>query len=243
MKEIGQQFIELTKYLHSGPSPQMKGEPAPPLEMEYNENDLIALPDPKRVHVRDITLNHAIDSRESVRDYSEESLTLDELSYLLWTTQGVKKVYKGAATFRTVPSAGSRHAIETFLLINNVTSLEKGLYRFVATRHSLVPVNLNEEIGHQLMEACFNQKMVGLSAVTLFWGADIYRMTWRYGERSYRYILLDVGHACQNLYLAVQSIGCGTCAIAAFDDDSVNNLLGIDGEHLFMIYCATVGKL
>jgi SagB-type dehydrogenase family enzyme len=67
-------------------------------------------------------------------------------------------------------------------------------------------------------------------------------MCWRYGERGYRYLHLDVGHVCQNLYLSAASIDCGVCAIAAFDDDRMNQLLGFDGENEFTIYVAAMGK-
>ena len=68
-------------------------------------------------------------------------------------------------------------------------------------------------------------------------------MKWRYGERAFRYIHLDAGHVCQNLYLASECIQSGVCAIAAFDDDELNALLGLDGEEQFAVYMATVGKL
>jgi SagB-type dehydrogenase family enzyme len=67
-------------------------------------------------------------------------------------------------------------------------------------------------------------------------------MKWRYGERGYRYLYLDAGHVCQNLYLAAESINCGVCAIAAFSDDDMNSLLKIDGVEQYVIYLATVGK-
>jgi SagB-type dehydrogenase family enzyme len=67
-------------------------------------------------------------------------------------------------------------------------------------------------------------------------------MTWRYGERGYRYLHLDAGHVCQNLYLASETIDAGTCAVGAFDDDALNNLLGLNEEEAFVIYLATVGK-
>jgi len=67
-------------------------------------------------------------------------------------------------------------------------------------------------------------------------------MAWRYGERGYRYLFLDAGHVCQNLYLASENIDCGTCAIGAFHDDELNKLLNINGKDQFVIYAATVGK-
>ena len=84
--------------------------------------------------------------------------------------------------------------------------------------------------------------MVAASAVTFIWVAVVHRMAWRYGQRGYRYLHLDAGHACQNLYLAAESVGCGVCAIAAFDDEDVSRVLGLDGEDQFAIYVATVGK-
>ncbi|RPJ26119.1 MAG: SagB/ThcOx family dehydrogenase, partial [Planctomycetaceae bacterium] len=68
------------------------------------------------------------------------------------------------------------------------------------------------------------------------------RMAWRYGERGYRYLFLDAGHVCQHLYLAAEMIGCGVCAIGAFDDTALNNVLELDGEALFVVYGATLGK-
>ena len=67
-------------------------------------------------------------------------------------------------------------------------------------------------------------------------------MSWRYGQRGYRYLHLDAGHACQNLYLAAEAIGCGACAIAAFSDEAVDELLGLDGQSRFTIYLAAVGR-
>jgi SagB-type dehydrogenase family enzyme len=67
-------------------------------------------------------------------------------------------------------------------------------------------------------------------------------MAWRYSERAYRLVHLDAGHACQNLYLAAEQIGCGTCAIGAFDDHQIADVLKIDGEEEFVLYCATVGR-
>ena len=93
------------------------------------------------------------------------------------------------------------------------------------------------------MGACLGQGMVTNSAVTFFWTAEIYRMEFRYAERSYRYIHLDAGHVCQNLYLAAESKGCGVCAIAAFDDDELNSALGFDGEKEFVVYIAALGKM
>ncbi|MBP2030026.1 SagB-type dehydrogenase family enzyme [Methanohalophilus levihalophilus] len=241
---IGKEFLEKTKFQNLMRSDQSLGYPYPPLELEYADTDvLIDLPDLESVSTANITVTDAIEKRISVRDYSTEPISMEELSYLLWCTQGVKKVIRDAATFRTVPSAGARHALETYILANNVKGLESGLYRFLPIEHKLLQVNTDAGISDRIAKACLGQDFVKKNTVTFIWTAVAYRMTYRYGERGYRYLHLDAGHVCQNLYLSAESIGCGVCAIAAFLDDELNDLLGADGEEEFAIYVATVGKV
>jgi len=235
--------MEGTKYHNMGSSDQSKGLPQPPLELPYDESAAVVdLPKPLKATGGDVALRRAIEDRRSVRDYSDAPLTLDELSWLLWCTQGVREVAGRSATLRNVPSAGARHAFETYVLANRVEGLKPGIYRFVATEHSLVEVEMGGSMAERTSAACLGQRFVMTSAATFIWTAVRYRMSWRYGERGYRYMHLDAGHVCQNLYLAAEVIGCGACAIGAFNDDELNGLLNIDGEEQFSIYVATVGK-
>ena len=177
-----------------------------------------------------------------MRDYAPDSLTLQELSYLLWCTQGVSQAADRRHTLRTVPSAGARHAFETVLLVNRVEGLAPGLYRFLALDHALQNVPGSEEIAPFVAQACLGQPMLEKCAAAFIWTAVTERITWRYSQRGYRYLHLDAGHVCQNLYLAAESVQCGVCAIAAYDDEELNALLGLDGEEQFVIYLATVGR-
>jgi SagB-type dehydrogenase family enzyme len=240
---IGKEFLKKTTYPYLGPSDQMNGLPQPPLQQAPNRGQhLIDLPEPHDTPRQQLPLATAIDRRVSIRDYTAEPLTLAELSWLLWCIQGVKEVIPHQATLRTVPSAGARHALESYLLVNRVNGLEPGLYRFVAVGHQLLEIHVPKDVGILIREACLGQEIVTASAVTVIWTAVIRRMTWRYGARGYRYIFLDAGHACQNLYLAAQDIGCGVCAVAAFDDEAMNRVLNLDGEEQFALYLATLGK-
>jgi SagB-type dehydrogenase family enzyme len=241
-KGIGKEFMEKTKYKHLGESDQRKGLSQPPLELPNDRGGAtIALPEPSTIDVGTYDLREAIEGRRSVRVYSPEALTLDELSWLLWTTQGVQTARPGA-TLRTVPSAGARHAFETYVLVNRVEGLEQGLYWFMASEHKLRVIDLEPGLDDRVTAASLKQTIVKNSAATFIWVAVPYRMNWRYDERGYRYMHLDAGHVCQNLYLASEAVGCGACAIGAYDDDGVNALLGIDGSEQFVIYMATVGK-
>jgi len=217
--------------------------PQPPLELPYSADATpIELPAPAEVHLPPLDVRTAIEQRMTIRQYSPEALTLEELSFLLWCTQGVKSINDRPATLRTVPSAGARHAYETYLLINRVEGLQPGLYRYVALKHALLPLELNAQVNPRLTEACQMQNQVAHSAVTFFWVCVVERMTWRYPERGYRYLFLDAGHICQNLFLAAEVLHCGVCPIGAFDDDALNSELNLDGVELFVAYAATVGK-
>lgn len=237
-------YFEASKYQNMPDSQQKMGLPQPPLQMAYNpDGQLISLPDPKEYTLAESDFRNILENRESRRQYAAKEISLTELSYLLWATQGVKEINE-AKTFtrRTVPSAGARHPFETYLLINRVQGLAQGLYRYLALEHKLLLLDASTDVNQKITDACLKQKHVQTSAVTFCWVADIARTYWRYGERSFRYILLDAGHVCQNLYLAAETIRCGACAIAAYDDDLINAALGVDGTHQFTAYIATLGK-
>lgn len=244
MSGVGREFMEQTKHKYLGESDEERGLPHPPLEPGYSEDAiLIELPRIEEIRVQELDLRTALEQRKTVRKYRDDPLIIEELVYLLWCTQGVKRINSRPVTLRTVPSAGARHPFETYLLLNKVRGLKPGIYKYVALEHKLLAVNLESGLTDKVVKATGNQLFVGHSAVTFIWTADVCRMTWRYGERGYRYIHLDAGHVCQNLYLAAQSVASGVCAIAAFDDDTFNGLLGLDGDHQFVLYLATVGKI
>jgi SagB-type dehydrogenase family enzyme len=235
--------MEMTRYKNLSHADQNRGFPAPSLEKPAPEDGkFFSLPQPSEVSMPPMELRSAIESRRSLRRYSEDYLTVEELAYLLWCTQGIAERHEPYATFRTVPSAGGRHAFETYLQINRVSGLEPGLYRYLPFSHRLMLIDPDPGMADCLADACLGQSMVRDSAVTFIWSCVIYRMAWRYSERAYRLVHLDAGHVCQNLYLAAEQIGCSVCAIGAFDDEIMAGLLGIDGTEEFVIYCAAAGK-
>lgn len=241
----GEEFMFRTRYEFSGPSDQQLGEPQPPLCRRHpRAGEPLPLPPPAEFSLPPLDLPALVTARVSRRDYTTGTFGQDELSWLLWATQGVKGVYgDNYATLRTVPSAGARHALETYLLINRVEGLEPGLYQFLPLEHALARIPTEAPPARRVAVACLGQAIVVTSAVTFIWSAVPYRMTWRYGQRGYRYLNLDAGHVCQNLYLAAEALGAGCCAIAAFDDERLAELLELDPATEFVIYLATAGKV
>ncbi len=221
-----------------------KGKEAPPIEKPLKESEkLITLPKPNPQVILNNDLFSLIKTRRSRRKFLDTPLSLEELSYLLWATQGVERTFeKHPVTFRTVPSAGAKHPLETYLVIFNVTGLEQGLYRYSALNHALVflknPPSLKEELFKALLEVEFPLK----ASVLFIWTSIPYRTVWKYGEQSEKFILIDAGHVCQNLYLAAESILCGTCAMAAYSQTLLNQILELDEKQELALYLAPVGK-
>jgi SagB-type dehydrogenase family enzyme len=224
-------------------TPQQDNQPVPPFEIPFDaEAPLISLPSPDSLVLKTCDLRDLLNQRRTLRSYSEETLSLHELSFLLWSSQGIQKTATGERSFRTVPSAGARHAFETLLLCTSIDGLEPDVYRYVASQHSLVALAYDDDRIEGLIDGFRNIILPTTSAVTFMWICTPDRMTWKYGARGFRYILMDAGHICQNLYLAAESIGCGACAIGVFDDEEVNAQLGLDGSSQFLTYASSVGK-
>ncbi len=225
-------------------SDQMKGVAMPASQKAYDPAcELITLPKPDSTVLKKPDILTCIADRKSRRKYSTANLTLDELAYLLWATQGVRMALATGRHYRTVPSAGARHSFETYLVIQHVKGLKTGVYRYLPFEHQLAFLFTAENLSEKMTTLASDQPFVGNSAVCFIWSTIPYRMEWRYGLGSERVILMDVGHVCQNLYLAAELIGCGTCGVAAYDQEKLDQFLGLDGKDEFVIYLAPVGKV
>jgi SagB-type dehydrogenase family enzyme len=223
---------------------QSRGLPPPPARKPVPPDArTVALPGPDRFDtVCTAGLLRVLRSRRSIRRYADTPLSLEELAFLLWATQGVTERHGDEATFRPVPSAGARHAFETYLFCRRVETLEEGIYRYLPLEHRLLFEFTERGFSGHLSEACFGQRFVGQGAVTFFWSVIPSRMEWRYGPAAHRVLPMDVGHVCQNLYLSAEAIGAGACAVAAYDQEALDALLRLDGEEEFVLYLAPVGK-
>jgi len=224
---------------------QRKGVAPPPLEKPYAEDaELINLVYPKEFNIGQIPLIDAIANRESRRVFTDESLTLKELSFLLWATQGVRVIDENKVwTKRVVPSGGGRQPFETYLLVDRVNGIKRGIYRYLPIEHKLILVSENLPIAEELMDKAWFQNFIGKAAVVFVWAAIPYKTEWRYSLLSYKDILIEAGHICQNLYLACESIGAGTCAIAAYEQKVLDELIQVDGENEMTVYISPVGKI
>lgn len=183
-------------------------------------------------------LHALLRTRESRRLFETAELSLAELSYLLWSCEGVRE-NKGKYSFRTTPSGGARHPLDLYVFARRIAGLKPGLYRYLPLEHSLVLEREGDD------SAALDEALLGHfwnSSCVVLWAAVPYRSEWRYGKAADKLVALDAGHSCQNLYLACEALGLGTCAVGAYDQKKLDKYLGLDGEDMFAMYAAPVGR-
>lgn len=217
--------------------------PSPVKEYPLNSK-LIELPEPTDEVVKTSSIFQCIKQRKSYRRFTEDPLSLAELSYLLWATQGVRKLMPDKkGSFRNTPSGGARQPMETYLAINHVADLPVGIYRYLPFEHKLVFQSSVQNLQDKLSDFSYGQRFVGNCAVCFIWTAIPYRIEWRYGPEAKKDILQEAGHICQNLYLTCESIHCGTCGINAYNQEKVDELIGVDGIDEMTVYLSPVGRI
>lgn len=171
------------------------------------------------------SLEEALFNRRSVRAYTKDSLTIEEIGQLLWAAQGVTVEWGG----RTAPSAGALYPLEVYLLAGEIEGLEPGLYHYDPADHSISQRKAKDLRG-EVTEASLNQDQILKAPATLIIAAVYERTTRKYGERGVRYVHQEVGSVCQNIHLQAESLNLGTVWIGAFDDQEVKEALGIAEE-------------
>jgi SagB-type dehydrogenase family enzyme len=243
MKNAGREFIEHTRYPDFTTVDLIQRVPEPPFELAVPEGSkVIKLPGPKRIKVPDVAVREAIEKWEPVGFFSRSSITFKELSFLLWCTQGFRKIVSEHIMLRNVPSSGSRYPIETYFVVGEVDGLNTGLYRFLPRSHSIVVLREDSDLPFAMGTASMNFKVVTRAAVTFLWVGIPYRSTWALGNRGYRSVLIEAGHICQALIMASACIGCEVHPIDLFHDELVRNIANLDPETQWPVYIGAVGK-
>lgn len=207
-----------------------------PIAIEtINETEIVL---PKPTLKGEMSVEETLLERRSVRDFSDEFISLENLSQLLWAVQGITSEWGG----RTAPSAGGTYPLEIYVFMNQVENLVPGIYRYQPKNHSLTRLK-EGNFKEQIYSVALSQQWVRDAAVVFVFSAVPKRTTERYGERGIQYIFIEVGHASQNLLLEAVSLGLGAVPIGAFDDKQLNYLIGIDGENEKAVYINAVGKI
>ena len=181
-----------------------------------------------------------IAQRRSIREFSHQSITFSELSQMVWATQGVTSRAWGF-DFMATPSAGALYPIETYIVVNRVEEISPGIYHY-NVKEAKLSLLKEGHFGSDLCHAGLDQEMLEEAACVFIWTAIVQRSKWKYRERAYRYIYMDVGHIGQNLYLAATALNLGCCTVGAFFDEEVDRLIGLDGKGEISVYLGAVGR-
>ena len=237
---IGDDFQQQTKYRRGKISGQPDFDNRPPsFRTHPDARQAIDLPAPQTDG--GAGLWEVLNTRRSERDYLPQPITKQQLSQLLWATQGVTSRIADYL-LRTTPSAGALYPIETYVVVNSVEGLDPCLCHYDVNAGELCLLK-EGACGEQAAQAALDQTMAADAGVVFIWTAIIQRSRWKYRQRCYRYIYLDAGAIGENLHLAAAALGLGCCAIGALYDDEVNALVGADGIEETAVYMSTVGSI
>jgi SagB-type dehydrogenase family enzyme len=196
--------------------------------------EIIPLPPPRENGK--ITVERALQQRRSRREFRNAPLSIQDLSQLLWSAQGITD----EQGLRTAPSAGALYPLEVYAVVGTVEKLPAGVYKYRPHRHQLKRIS-KEDKRSELASAALDQDYVENNAVVLVFSAVENRTTAKYGRRGIRYIHMEAGHAAQNVFLQAVSLGLGTVTVGAFDDDRVRKIMEMpEGEN--PLYLMPVGK-
>ena len=223
---------------------QEKKLPQPPLAKAPMTGSAVDLPRDFAALPMEHDFLKLVNRRASRRVYTGEGMTLPQLSFLLWCTQGVKSIRgKSYATLRTVPSGGARHPFECYLALQGVAGLADGLYHYLPMTHRLEFLGGRADLRDFIGESLSGQRWAAKAQAVFYYSCVFYRAEWRYGVHAHGPALMDSGHVTQNLYLACEALGLGGCAVAAVEPDVCNRAFGLDGTEESIFYAMPVGTV
>jgi SagB-type dehydrogenase family enzyme len=186
----------------------------------------------------DMSVEAAMASRRSRRDFSSRPLSLDQMGQLAWCAQGITGP---SGRKRTAPSAGATYPLEVLFAVGQggVNGLEAGVYRYVPGEHHLQKEG-DGDIRGDVAAAALGQGFLADAPVDILLAADYARTARRYGDRARRYVHMEIGHVGENIYLQAQALGLDTVAVGAFDDDRLAEVFGLP-QNLAPLYLMPVG--
>lgn len=168
----------------------------------------------------DVSLEETLAERRSVREFTEEQLTLEEISQLLWAAQGITAEWGG----RTAPSAGALYPLEVYVVT------PESLYHYLPEGHR-VDLLATGDLRRALADAALGQTMVADAPAVVVVTAVFARTEGKYGDRAARYVHLEAGHVAQNILLQAVAMDLGGVPVGAFSDPDVQQALNLPADH------------
>lgn len=223
------------------------GEPAaaedPPRMPDLRYGERHPLPDPRAAPPLAKSLAAAIAGRRTVRSFGAGPVALADLARVLHLSYGVTGANAASgAPARAAPSAGARYPLELYVAALRVEGLAPGVWHYAPEAHALELVRGEDGLRvADLQAALLDEPAVADAAFVLLVGAMLSRTTDKYGERGYRLVLLEAGHAVQNALLVGTALGWGALPLGGFVDDALNALVMMDGVDENVVYAVAFG--
>lgn len=185
-------------------------------------------------------LSTILKDRRSVREFSQQPMKKDDISYILFNCAGIIKIDKNIdQSRRPYPSAGARYPLEIYPIIINCSGIQSGLYHYNVLERSLEELELGDYTKHIM--SFTGENWPARASVLLIITGVLNRCRVKYKDRGYRYILYEAGHVGQNISLLSTELHLGCCAIGGFIDDQVSKILDIDKETEVPLYMFAIG--
>lgn len=200
---------------------------------EQDQSIAVSLPDP--VFDSKVSVEQALKQRRSVRNFSGKPLTLQDVSQLLWAAQGVTS----SRGFRTAPSAGALYPLEVYLAAGNIEDLPEGLYHYRPDAHDMTRKQTGDP-RQAVWQAAMKQSVVRDAPAVFIITGVFSRTMEKYGKRGLQYVLIEAGHAAQNVCLQAVAMDLGSVSIGAFSDETLRKVLNA-GDDIYPIYVLPVG--
>ncbi|MBM4403746.1 MAG: SagB/ThcOx family dehydrogenase [Candidatus Cloacimonetes bacterium] len=210
---------------------------AKPAETSGNQPPGITIPLPEPMITGSVSVEQAIHQRRSTRSFKDESLSIAQISQILYSAQGISHQERG---LRTAPSAGAIYPLELYAIIGKADDIDPGLYRYQPTTHSLALIQTGD-LRQSIISKVSRQAFVASAPISLILTVAYERISERYSERGMMYAHMEVGHVGQNVHLQAEALGLGTVMVGAFNESELAKQMALpDGE--IPLYIMPVGK-
>lgn len=213
------------------------------LEDHHPHKPAITLPSPPKQrwwHAPRSSLIRLLFSRRSRRDFSQTPLSLIEISTLLQWSYGRRPGDDGRL-YATVPSAGGLYPLHIYLCALH-TALPRGLYHYYYTHPTLRTLRQDDAIARLFTHETFAQNLQGEPALLCFLVADLRKTHQKYGERGYRFGLIEAGHLGQNFMLVCEVLGLSCVPLGGFYDRHIHQALSLTHPAQKALYALAIGK-
>lgn len=206
--------------------------------------DFPKMPLPREWTAAEKSFDDLVLDRRTARSFGGGAISLPELAKTLYFSYGITA--DNAETdfprpFRAAPSGGALFPLELYIYATRVEGLESGLYHFDPEDMSLDVLRTGDEID-RLAPILVQADLARQAAALVFVTAVFYRSTFKYGDRGYRFVLLEAGHLAENAILAAGSIELASASIGGFADREADRYLGIDGLSESTVYALLLGR-